>query len=88
MADALERIFEMEQIQLSQLQENVRAIIVAMRLSDRSVLISDKGKPIAKIVPVPSNEQSWLGCMKDTGKIIGDIMSPAESMEAWEVLAQ
>jgi prevent-host-death family protein len=70
-----------EQIQVSQLQENVRAIIVAVRRSDKSVLISDKGKPIAKIVPISSAEPSWLGCMKDTGKIVGDIVSPAESMD-------
>lgn len=78
----------MEQIQLSQFQENVRAIIVAVRRSDKSVLISDKGKPIAKIVPISSAEPSWLGCMKDTGKIVGDIVSPAESIDAWEVLSQ
>jgi antitoxin (DNA-binding transcriptional repressor) of toxin-antitoxin stability system len=77
----------MEQIQLSQLQENVQAIIAAMRRSNKSVLISDKGKPIAKIVLIPSAEPSWLGCMQDTGKIVGDIMSPAEGMEAWEVLS-
>ena len=78
----------MEQIQLSQLQENVRAIIAAVQRSDKSVLISDKGKLLVKIVPVSSSDQSWLGCMKDTGKIIGDVVSPAESMEAWEVLSQ
>lgn len=78
----------MEQIQLSQFQENVRAIIAAVRRSDKSVLISDKGKLLVKIVPVSSSGQSWLGCMKDTGKINGDIVSPAESMEAWEVLSQ
>lgn len=52
----------MEQIQLFQLQENVRAIIAA--------------------------EQSWLGCMTDTGKIVGDLVAPVESLEAWEVLSQ
>ena len=78
----------MEQIQLSQLQENVRAIIAAVQRSDKSVLITDKGKLLVKIVPVSSSGQSWLGCMKDTGKIIGDIVSPAESTEAWEVLSQ
>ena len=77
----------MEQIQLSQLQENVQAIIAAVRRSDKSVLISDKGKPIAKIVPVSSARPSWLGCMKDTGKIVGDIVSPAEDLQAWEVLS-
>ena len=78
----------MEQIQLSQLQENVRAIIAAVKRSDKSVLISDKGKLVVKIVPVSSSGQSWLGCMKDTGKILGDVESPAESTEAWEVLSQ
>ena len=78
----------MEQIQLSQLQENVRAIIAAVKRSDKSVLISDKGKLLVKIFPVSSSGQSWLGCMKDTGKIIGDIVSPAESTEAWEALSQ
>jgi prevent-host-death family protein len=78
----------MEQIQLSQLQENVRAIIAAVKRSDKPVLISEKGKLLVKIVPVSSSGQSWLGCMKDTGKITGDIVSPAESTEAWEVLSQ
>ena len=78
----------MEQIQLSQLQENVRAIIAAVKRSDKSVLISDKGKLLVKIVPVSSSGQSWLGCMKDTGKIIGDIVAPAESTEVWEALSQ
>ena len=78
----------MEQIQLSQLQENVRAIIAAVKRSDKSVLISDKGKLLVKIVPVSSSGQSWLGCMKDTGEIIGDVVSPAESTEGWEVLSQ
>ena len=78
----------MEQIQLSQLQENVRAIVAAVKRSDKPVLISEKGKLLVKIVPVSSSGQSWLGCMKDTGKITGDIVSPAESTEAWEVLSQ
>lgn len=49
---------------------------------------SDKGNPIAEIISVPSAEQSWLGCMKDTGKIVGDIVAPAESSEAWEALSE
>jgi prevent-host-death family protein len=78
----------MEQIQLSQLQEDVRAIITAVRRSDKPVLISDKGKPLAKIVPVSFANQSWLGCMKGSGKIIDDIVSPAENIEAWEVMSK
>jgi hypothetical protein len=47
------------------LLENVRAIIVAVQRSGNSVPISEKGKPIVKIVPISSAEPSWLGCMKD-----------------------
>ena len=78
----------MEQIQLSQFRENLQAIIAAVKRSDKSVLITDKGKLLVKIVPVSSPGQSWLGCMKDAGKIIGDIISPAETTESWEVLSQ
>lgn len=83
-----QKVVAMEQIQLSQLQKDVRSVITAVQRSDKSVLISDKGKPLVKIVPISSAHRSWLGCMKDTGKIIGDIVSPVESIEAWEVLSQ
>ncbi|MCP4160336.1 MAG: hypothetical protein GY760_09705, partial [Deltaproteobacteria bacterium] len=56
--------------------------------SDKPVLITDKGKKLVKIIPVPSCEKkSWMGCMKGTGKINGDIISPAEAPEAWEVMS-
>lgn len=31
---------------------------------------------------------SWLGCMKGTGTIVGDIVSPVEDAEAWDVLSR
>ncbi|MEY4769255.1 MAG: Bacterial antitoxin of type system, VapB [Pseudomonadota bacterium] len=35
-----------------------------------------------------SAEKSWLGCMRNEGKIIGDIMSPVMNENEWEVLSQ
>lgn len=78
----------MEQIPLSNFQKNLHAIIETVARSDKPVLIIDRGKSLVKIVPVPSSEQSWLGCMKGTGKIIGDIISPVEDPEVWEVLSE
>jgi prevent-host-death family protein len=78
----------MEEIQLTRFQEDIYNIINAVIHSHRPILISDKGKFLVKIVPVASSEQaSWLGCMRGTGKIIGDIISPAEEPDAWEVLS-
>jgi len=52
-------------------------------------MISDKGKFLVKIVPIPSPEpDSWLGCMRGKGKITGDIISPAEDTDNWEVLSE
>jgi len=77
----------MEQIQLSRFQENLQAVIAAVKHSDRPVLITDKGRSLVKIVPVSNQDGSWLGCMQGTGRILGDIVSPTETEDAWEALA-
>jgi antitoxin (DNA-binding transcriptional repressor) of toxin-antitoxin stability system len=60
-----------------------------MSRSNKSILITDKGKLLVKIIPVSSSEQdSWLGCMRGTGRIIGDIVSPIEDPKVWEVLSE
>jgi antitoxin (DNA-binding transcriptional repressor) of toxin-antitoxin stability system len=79
----------MEEIQLSNFQKNCRTIIKSMSRSNKSILITDKGKLLVKIVPVSSpGQDSWLGCMNGTGKIIGDIVSPVEDPKVWEVLSE
>ena len=79
----------MQTIQLSDLENNIYSIIELVNLSNESVLITDKGKPLVKIVPASSKKQdSWLGCMKDMGKITGDIISPIEDPNDWEVLSE
>ena len=79
----------MEQIQLSNFQKNICSIIDSVIHSHQPVLISDKGKFLVKIVPLSLPEQeSWLGCMRGKGKIIGDIISPAEDTDNWKVLSE
>ena len=78
----------MEEIQLSNFQKNCHTIIEAVKRSNKSILITDKGKLLVKIVPVSISEQdSWLGCMNGTGKIVGDIVSPVEDPKVWDVLS-
>ncbi|MCP4353748.1 MAG: type II toxin-antitoxin system Phd/YefM family antitoxin [Desulfobacterales bacterium] len=69
----------MEEIQLSNFQKNFHIIIDSVSRSNKPVLITDKGKKLIKIIPVRSDEEkSWIGCMKGTGRIKGDIISPAQ----------
>ena len=77
----------MEEIQFFNFQNNIYGIINSVINSHDPVLISDNGKLLVKIVPISYPEQeSWLGCMRGTGKITGDIISPAEDADNWKVL--
>ncbi len=50
------------------------------------VVITKNGRPVAKLVPADSPVQDFLGSLAGTIEIVGDIESPVESTEAWEVL--
>jgi antitoxin (DNA-binding transcriptional repressor) of toxin-antitoxin stability system len=79
----------MEEIQLKNFQKNIYSIINSVINSHKSIIISDKGKFLVKIVPLSTpEEKSWLGCMRGTGRITGDIISPAEDTDNWKVLSE
>ena len=51
---------------------------------DRQTLVITKhGKPVAQVVPIAS-EGSFVGSMKGTGVILGDIISPIDV--EWEAM--
>jgi prevent-host-death family protein len=49
----------------------------------QAVLITKRGKPVAKLVPVDGAKDDIFGFMKGKGKIVGDIVSPIISPEEW-----
>jgi hypothetical protein len=41
---------------------------------------------MAEIVPPPKPKlNSWLGCMKDSAEISGDIVQPVGAFDSWTV---
>ncbi len=48
----------------------------------REIVITKRGKPIAKLVPCDEEWQSLFGCMKGSVKTYGDIIEPTD--DAWE----
>jgi prevent-host-death family protein len=49
----------------------------------QAVLITKRGKPVAKLVPVEKQTDDIYGFFAGKGKIVGDIVSPAFSLEEW-----
>ncbi len=78
----------MEEISISEFKAKCLAILERVNKTKKPVRITRFGKPIAEVAP-PSpiqEKRDWLGRMKGTAKIIGDIVSPATDPSEWEVL--
>ena len=61
------------------------AVMNEVQAKRQAVVITKRGKPVAKLVPVEPEKDDIFGFMKGKGKIEinGDIVSPAFSPEEW-----
>ena len=78
----------MDEISASEFKAKCLAILEEVSKTRTPVRITKRGKVVAELVP-PSptkHRSSLLGRMKEWGKILGDIISPAVEPEEWEVL--
>jgi prevent-host-death family protein len=50
------------------------------------VVITKKGRPVAKLVPAEEASDDFLGKLSGTMKIVGDITQPLEGPEDWDAL--
>jgi prevent-host-death family protein len=50
------------------------------------VVITKRGRPVAKLVPIDKAGSELIGRLEGVVRIVGDIESPIEGDEAWEVL--
>jgi len=48
----------------------------------KEIVITKRGKPVAKLVPISGDRPSFIGSMKGTMEIVGDIVSPIDV--GWE----
>ncbi len=47
------------------------------------VIITKRGRPVAKVMPVTSKKQDLFGFMAGEFKVVGDIESPVVPLEKW-----
>lgn len=51
-------------------------------LDSNGIIVEKRGKPVAKITPIRTNNSDWIGSMKGEIKILGDIMSTGIKWDA------
>jgi len=61
------------------------AIIDRVKKTGEPVLITQHGKPVAKLVPALSSPDDIFGYMKSKVKILGDAVGPVTPEDAWEL---
>ena len=73
---------------ISRFKATCLAVLEQVRRTGRPVTVTRFGKPVARIVPPEPSRRTkkWLGSMKGSAEIVGDIVSPVLPPEAWEVL--
>jgi prevent-host-death family protein len=48
------------------------------------LVITKRGKPVAKLVPIEEEPRNIFGCMAGTAKILGDLLEPVVDPDDWE----
>jgi prevent-host-death family protein len=76
----------MKAIPAGQFKARCLRIMDEVRATREPVLITKKGKPVAKLVPADNQPDDIFGCLKDEIKIVGDIESPVTPLEDWDAL--
>jgi prevent-host-death family protein len=70
-----------EEIAISEFKAKCIAVLERVRETRTPIRITRDGKPVAEIVPASSVQErsAWIGSMKDSVEILGDIISPANN---------
>ena len=76
----------MKEIACSEFKAKCLGFLEQVRKTKRPIVITRFGEPIATLgpAPAPPKRTDFLGCLAGTGRIIGDIVSPAVDAQDWE----
>jgi prevent-host-death family protein len=77
----------MKEVTISEFKTKCFSLLNQVQKTKQPLRVTRFGKPIAEIVPAaPQPCPDWIGSMKGTIEILGDIISPANDEDEWEVL--
>lgn len=79
-----------ESISVSKFKATCLGVLERVRKTGRPVFITKFGKPIAEVIPARKIRpaKKWVGSMVGTGRVIGDIVSPAIDEQDWDMFRE
>jgi prevent-host-death family protein len=78
----------MKEVAISEFKAKCLALLEEVQKTKRPLRVTRFGKPVAEVVPASpeAGPADWIGSMKDSMEILGDIVSPAGDEGEWEAL--
>lgn len=78
-----------ESMSISEFKATCLAVLERVRRTGRPLLVTRRGEPVAEIIPpsLATSACSWMGAMRGTARITGDLVEPAGSVADWEAAA-
>jgi len=77
----------MKEIAISEFRAKCTAVLLRVQKTKKPIRITRFGKVVAEITPADSlTNRDWIGSLKGKARILGDIVSPANDADDWEVL--
>lgn len=73
---------------ISKFKATCLSVLERVRRTGRPLRVTRFGKPIADVVPAAPDKpaREWLGSLRGTLKIRGDIVGPSGDLAKWEAL--
>lgn len=76
----------MKQMRASTFKARCLAVMDDIQATGEPVVVTKRGKPVVKVVPIKPEKDDIFGCMADEVKIVGDIESPVVPLKAWKIM--
>jgi prevent-host-death family protein len=77
----------MKKMAAGSFKANCLAVMDEVQARHETVVITKRGKPVAKLVPINTGKDEIYNFLKGRGVITGDVVSPAISSKEWGSLS-
>ena len=67
---------------ISATEFKAKCLSIFDNLGPEGIVVQKRGKPVAKVTPIRSAKNDWIGSMKGKIKVHGDIMSTGIKWDA------
>ena len=76
----------MKQMRASAFKARCLAVMNDVQATGEPVIVTKRGTPVVKVVPVEPRKNNLFGFMAGEFKITGDIESPVVPLKQWKVM--